>query len=130
MLTPLVSTSVKFSSKAISVGENKGVKSIHSRVIEKLNKLIEDQDTITSEQFVRNLASSTDQGVAVMRDFYQKVLDLDSWNKSALVPLVIKMQENFVELDSNMNLLMDPKELISRVNDLSLNIDFHYEAIE
>jgi hypothetical protein len=130
VLSPLINKSTRFAKIEKSMKTRTHVDSIHSCMGERLNKAIEKEDLISSEQFVKDLATSEDQGVSVMQDFYQKILNMESWNKNVLEPLIVKLQENYIDLNKTMDLLIDPKGLVMRIEDMSLNIKIHDKAIE
>jgi hypothetical protein len=67
---------------------------------------------LTSGQFVQDLASSKDQGVAVMKAFYQKVLDLELYSKRYLNNKISRINRRNEEIDHSVKMLINPGPIV------------------
>jgi hypothetical protein len=67
---------------------------------------------LMSTQFVQDLASSDDQGVAVMRSFYQKVLDLELYSKKFLNNKISRVSRQNEEIDKSVQMLINPGSIV------------------
>jgi hypothetical protein len=130
ILSPIYSNTIDRGNEKMLQSQSsttKRAKSIFSRVGNRINQSLDDTDT--SDRFVHNLASSTDQGVKIMKDFYQKVLDLEQYCKEPLTNDLKKLKSKNEEINESIDVLLNPSSLMPRIADVELSIDSHEELL-
>jgi hypothetical protein len=128
---PLVDTLIESSKSSVSkrIARSQVGKGRRNPVFSRVSTAIPHRN-LTSEQFVQKLATSDDQGVSVMKSFYQKVLDLDQYSKEVLLKKIDEVTSVTKSLDDSIELLLHPKSILPRLQSVELAIDAHDESID